>query len=205
VADHPGRTNDFRKLKKTLRIVAVDLDTGEAATFAAPGLDAVPISRAVAASLCAPGLYKPCESTASTHRRRRPEDRSPLARVPRTLRALAICVNPIVPLRFPITANWSAGTAEGPEARAAWRRFSTGLPRHAHSRMNYGMSRVPARDRTPISSSSKPRPEDLPRFMRTFMRTSGRIRIAEYAYRTTMQTIEVRTIPDSGGSLPDTA
>ncbi|HSB37235.1 MAG TPA: patatin-like phospholipase family protein, partial [Thermoanaerobaculia bacterium] len=57
--DHPSRTNDFRKLGKTLRIVAVDLDTGETRAFGAPGCDAVPISRAVAASCALPGLYKP--------------------------------------------------------------------------------------------------------------------------------------------------
>ncbi len=55
----PGRTNDFRELDTTLRVVAMDLNTGGAVRFGEPGLDAVPISRAVQASAALPGLYPP--------------------------------------------------------------------------------------------------------------------------------------------------
>ena len=54
-----GRTNDFRKLKHKLYSVAVDLDTGKAVTFGAPGFDHVPISKAVQASAARPGLFPP--------------------------------------------------------------------------------------------------------------------------------------------------
>lgn len=57
----PGRTNDFRKLKKRLVLVAVDLDTGEAAPFGTPGHDDVPISVAVQASAALPGLFPPVQ------------------------------------------------------------------------------------------------------------------------------------------------
>jgi len=57
----PGRTNDFRKLHQRLRIVAVELDTGVAVRFGAPGFDHVPISKAVQASAALPGLYPPVE------------------------------------------------------------------------------------------------------------------------------------------------
>lgn len=56
-----GRTNDFRKLKTRLTLVATDLDTGEAAPFGQPGWDHVPISRAVQASSALPGLFPPVE------------------------------------------------------------------------------------------------------------------------------------------------
>ena len=46
----PGRTDDFRELKRKLYIVAVDLDNGEAVRFGAEGWDDVPISKAVQAS-----------------------------------------------------------------------------------------------------------------------------------------------------------
>ena len=36
----------------------------------------------------------------------------------------------------------------------------------------------------------EPRPEELPRLMRNIMRTSGRVRIAEYAYRSTQQKLD---------------
>lgn len=55
----PGRSNDFRRLKHRLVVVATDLDSGEAAPFGLPGWDHVPISRAVAASAALPGLFPP--------------------------------------------------------------------------------------------------------------------------------------------------
>jgi len=54
-----GRTNDFRKLAARLYIVATDLNTGHSVRFGEPGLDDVPISRAIQASTALPGLYPP--------------------------------------------------------------------------------------------------------------------------------------------------
>jgi NTE family protein len=54
-----GRTDDFRELRRKLFVTAVDLDSGEAVRFGAPGWDDVPISRAVQASSALPGLYPP--------------------------------------------------------------------------------------------------------------------------------------------------
>lgn len=55
----PGRSNDFRRLRHKLVLVATDLDSGEAAPFGQPGWDHVPISEAVAASAALPGLFTP--------------------------------------------------------------------------------------------------------------------------------------------------
>jgi NTE family protein len=57
----PGRSNDFRQLKRQLVVVATDLNTGESVPFGLPGFDAVPISKAVQASAALPGLYPPVE------------------------------------------------------------------------------------------------------------------------------------------------
>ncbi|MEX1995110.1 MAG: patatin-like phospholipase family protein [Steroidobacteraceae bacterium] len=62
-----GRTNDFRKLRQRLFIVATNLNTGEAALFGERGLDHVPISRAVQASTALPGLYSPVEIEGETY------------------------------------------------------------------------------------------------------------------------------------------
>ncbi|MCM2251033.1 MAG: patatin-like phospholipase family protein [Ramlibacter sp.] len=56
-----GRTNDFRRLRTQLTLVATDLDTGEAAPFGRPGWDHVTISKAVQASSALPGLFPPVE------------------------------------------------------------------------------------------------------------------------------------------------
>jgi NTE family protein len=59
VLTQPGRTNDFRQLRRRLVLVATDLDSGTAAPFGMPGWDEVPISVAVAASAALPGLFPP--------------------------------------------------------------------------------------------------------------------------------------------------
>jgi predicted acylesterase/phospholipase RssA len=55
----PGRTNDFRKLKRSLYIIATELNSGYSVRFGEPGFDHVPISRAIQASTALPGLYPP--------------------------------------------------------------------------------------------------------------------------------------------------
>jgi predicted acylesterase/phospholipase RssA len=55
----PGRSDDFRRLQRTLVLVATDLDSGEAVPFGQPGWDHVPISQAAAASAALPGLFPP--------------------------------------------------------------------------------------------------------------------------------------------------
>ncbi|MFV8572327.1 patatin-like phospholipase family protein [Marinobacter sp. SBS5] len=56
-----GRTNDFRQLKRSLYVVAADVESTDAVCFGAPGFDHVPISKAVQASTASPGLYVPVE------------------------------------------------------------------------------------------------------------------------------------------------
>jgi NTE family protein len=93
----PGRSNDFRKLKRKLVLVATDLDSGEAVPFGEPGLDDVPISLAVQASAALPGLYAPVEINGRT---------CVDGALKKTLHAsvlldegldLLICLNPLVP------------------------------------------------------------------------------------------------------------
>ena len=59
VFSRPGRSNDFRRLRTRLTLVATNLDTGEVAPFGRPGWDHVPISKAVQASAALPGLFPP--------------------------------------------------------------------------------------------------------------------------------------------------
>jgi predicted acylesterase/phospholipase RssA len=61
IFSEPGRSNDFRQLAHKLFLVATDLDTGESVAFGTPGLEDVPISRAVQASAALPGLFPPVD------------------------------------------------------------------------------------------------------------------------------------------------
>ena len=51
--------NSFRRLAKPVFVTAVDIDTSERAVFGPGYLDDTPISEAVAASCCVPGLFRP--------------------------------------------------------------------------------------------------------------------------------------------------
>jgi NTE family protein len=53
----PGHTDDFRRLRSKLFVVATNLNTGASVRFGEPGFDHVPVSRAVMASTALPGLY----------------------------------------------------------------------------------------------------------------------------------------------------
>ena len=194
---HPERTNDFRKLEKVLRIVAVELDTGETCAFGSPGHDDVPISRAVRASCTIPGLYRPVKIKGIEYIDGGVKKTANVSLALRERCGLVICVNPIVPIRFPhvVEAGNGNGNGNGNGHRTQGALARRGLPTildqvfrvTLHSRMRYGMQRY--RRETPDADIVlfEPRPEDLPRFMHgNIMRTSGRARIAEYAYRSTM-------------------
>ena len=43
----PGRTNDFRQLRRSLYIIATELNSGYSVRFGEPGQEHVPISRAM--------------------------------------------------------------------------------------------------------------------------------------------------------------
>jgi NTE family protein len=54
-----GRSNDFRKLRRPLYVIAAELDSGKAVRFGAGEHVDVPISRAIVASAALPGMYPP--------------------------------------------------------------------------------------------------------------------------------------------------
>ncbi|APR78944.1 Hypothetical protein A7982_04291 [Minicystis rosea] len=51
--------NDFRQLPKRVFVTAVDVDNGQRVVFGPGYEEAVPISRALAASCCVPGVFRP--------------------------------------------------------------------------------------------------------------------------------------------------
>lgn len=95
-----GRTNDFRRLKHQLYVVAMHLDSADVVVFGEPGYDHVPISSALQASTALPGLYTPVEIDGRYYI-------DGVAR--RTVHAsvaldagadLLFCINPIVPINI---------------------------------------------------------------------------------------------------------
>src|SRR6185503_20006768 len=150
IFERAGHTNDFRRLRRRLYLVATDLDSGETVTFGRPGRDHVPISKAVQASSALPGLFPPVEIDGHCF-----VDGA----LRKTLHAsealddgmrLVLCVNPLVPF----DAKLAAARGRGPQGHLV----EGGLPMVLsqtfraviHSRMAAGLSKYrtqyPGRD-----------------------------------------------------------
>jgi predicted acylesterase/phospholipase RssA len=189
-----GRTNDFRLLHKVLRLVAVNLDSGETTAFGCPGHDDVPISQAVAASCAIPGLYRPVRIDGVDYIDGGVRKTAHISLALRERCGLTICVNPLVPMHITHSEIGirRLGIEEAGPLRS--RGLSTILDQAfrvtLHSRLRYGLKRYRREAPDADIIVFEPRPEDLPHFMRNIMRTSGRIRIAEYAYRSTMALLD---------------
>ncbi len=188
----PGRTNDFRALGKKLRVVAVELDTGETRVFGEPGSDAVPISRAVAASCALPGFFRPVRVDGADYIDGGVRKTAHISLALRERCGLVLCVNPIVPVRFsPSRGLFPVRRDQGALAgRGLLPILDQVFRLSLHSRLQYGLGRYRREHPEADIVVFEPKPEELPRLMRNIMRTSGRIRIAEYAYRSTLQKLD---------------
>jgi predicted acylesterase/phospholipase RssA len=180
-----GMTNDFRRLKHQLLLVAVDLDTGEAVRFGSPGHDDVPISQAVQASTALPGLYPPV----------RIQGRYFVdGGLKRTLHAsaaldagatLLFCINPLVP--FDASAAPSDqhklhdSLVEGGLAVVLAQTFRALI----HSRMQVGMSKYDTQYTDRDVVLFEPNSGDSRMFFTNVFSYANREMVCQHAYRTT--------------------
>ena len=192
-----GRTNDFRNLSRKLRVVAVALDTGETRVFGEPGNDTVPISQAVAASCALPGFFRPVRIDGVDYIDGGVRKTAHISLALKERCGLVLCVNPIVPARYDLSRGLL------PDGRDQGALASRGLLSildqvfrlTLHSRLQYGLKRYRRENPDTDIVLFEPKPEELPRLMRNIMRTSGRIRIAEFAYRSTLQKLDAEYTP----------
>ena len=179
-----GRTDDFRELSRQLFVVSSDLETGRAVRFGEPGLDHVPISKAVQASTALPGLYPPVEIGGHSY-----VDGVLL----KTLHAsvaleqgvdLLLCVNPIVPVDL---SNGDRGVHH--HGYLVDRGLPTVLSQTfrtlIRSRLRAGMAvyadRFPGQDVVLF----EPRRDDYRMFFTNIFTFSSRKAVCEHAYRAT--------------------
>ena len=192
VFTQPGRTNDFRKLRRRLYLVATDLDSGESVSFGRPGQQRVPISKAVQASAALPGLFPPVEIGGhhyvdgalrkTMHASEALDDGA----------RLVICVNPIVPF----DAKLAAQRGRGPQANLV----EGGLPvvlsqtfrAVIHSRMAAGLAKY--RTQYPRSDVVlfQPEPDDGEVFLTNVFSYASRQRVCEHAYERTRRDLVQR-------------
>jgi NTE family protein len=182
-----GRTNQFKHLKKRLVVVATDLDSGEPVTFGMPGMDDVPISKAVQASTALPGLFPPVQIKGRYYLD---------GALKRTLHAsialkhgvdLLLCLNPLVP--------YVAGQkpAKGNEIQTHSALHEGGLPTILsqtfrsiiHSRMEVGMERYVHQFPHSDIVLFEPDHADPEFFFTNMFSYSQRRRLCEHAYQRT--------------------
>ncbi len=178
-----GRTNDFRRLHRRLFIVATKLNTGEAALFGQPGLDHVPISRAIQASTALPGLYSPVEIDGEIY-----ADGALL----RTMHA-SVVLQAGVDLLFGINPLVPFDASDGGSRVREVDLTDYGLPvvlsqtlrSLVQSRMQVGMAAY--KDRFPRAEILLLEPDRADRrmFFANMLRYSGRRRLVDHAYQST--------------------
>jgi predicted acylesterase/phospholipase RssA len=194
IFSEPGRSDDFRRLRRKLVLVATDLDSGEAARFGSAGFDHVPISRAVLASAALPGLYPPVEIDGRSY-----VDGA----LKKTLHArvllddgvdLAVCLNPLVP--------FDAGHA--PQRVLSGERIPRlvdgGLPvvmsqtfrSLIHSRLELGMAGYRTSHPHADIVLFEPDQRDAEMFLANTFSVAQRRVVAEHAYRQTRAMLRSR-------------
>ncbi|MGC1387376.1 MAG: patatin-like phospholipase family protein [Steroidobacteraceae bacterium] len=175
-----GHTDDFRKLRARLYVVATNLNTGASESFGGSGHRHVPISRALLASSALPGLYPAVEIDGQYF------VDGALIRTMHASLALeercnfVICVNPIV-------------SFDASRARRPINLVHEGLPAIlgqtfralVYSRMKVGMATYAARFPAADTLLLEPDRHDERLFFANVFRYAGRLSLAEHAYQRT--------------------
>ena len=193
----PGRTNDFRELRRKLVLVATDLDSGDSAPFGQPGFDHVPISKAVQASAALPGLFPPVEIDGHHY-----VDGA----LKKTLHAsvlldeevdLLICLNPLVPFN---STHASEHRALSGGAKRIPKLVDGGLPvvlsqtfrTMIHSRLELGMKGYERSHPHTTILLFEPDQRDPEMFLANTFSYSQRRVLAEHAYQQTRRMLRER-------------
>ena len=182
-----GRSNDFRRLRHQLFLVATNIDTGGSVTFGAPGFDHVPIGKAIAASAALPGLFPPVEIEGEHY-----VDGA----LNKTLHAsvaldhgvdLLLCVNPLVPFDANAAALNGRLTVEKIDHGGLPLVLAQTFRAIIHSRMKVGMEKYRRQYPRADILLFEPDREDADMFFANIFSYTHRARLCEAAYRNTRQ------------------
>lgn len=182
-----GVPNTFLALRRELRIIAHDLDLGEAVLFGDPGFEHIPVTRACTASMALPPFFSPvCVGDRYYIDAGAAQSRVLEAAVKAQARAVVI-VNPMVPVRTNVVPT---GHGERPSLRdkgAMWvanqaHRIST------HALLTETIARIHRETRMQVILI-EPDPTDTLLFMYNPASFAARRAILEQAYRTTRERV----------------
>lgn len=187
-----GRTNDFRRLKRQLFVVAMNLDNGKSVRFGAKGNDHVPISKAVQASTAVPGLFPPVMIDGRYYIDGGTNKTLHASTALEAGAELLFCINPITP--------FNPRLADPRRCRNLQTLVDGGLPVVIaqagrillHSRMRSGMARYaieyPDRDILLF----EPNQGDADMFFTNIFSFTHRWRVCQHAYQTTRMDLLTR-------------
>lgn len=182
----PGRTNDFRRLRRRLYVVATELDTAESVEFGAPGFDHVPISLAVQGSTALPGLFAPVRIDGHHFVDGALKKTLHASVALREGANLVLCVNPLVP--------YDANSARRAGRPGREKLVEGGLPvvlsqtfrALIHSRMQVGMAAYETAYKDADVLLFEPDPGDGELFFANVFSYGNRRRVCDHAYRHTL-------------------
>lgn len=181
----PGRSNDFRKLRHRLLLVATDLDSGESVVFGSAGRDHVPVSSAVQASAALPGLFPPVEIDGRHY-----VDGA----LKKTLHAsgalkeganLVLCINPLVPFDSELAVKRGAGRRQRLSEGGLPVVLSQTFRAIVHSRMQVGMGKYKLLYKDADVVLFEPNRDDAEMFFTNMFSYSSRRHLCDHAYRKT--------------------
>jgi NTE family protein len=184
-----GVADDFAALVRPLRVVAVDLDRGDAVAFGAKGRRDVPVSQAVQASAALPGLYRPVRIGGRDYVDGGVKKTAHVNLAIGEGASLVICINPMVPLRNDGTRRPLPGPLSG---RGVAYVLDQALRIMLHGRMEYGLERYRAEHPEVDILLLQPDPEDLRMFRYNILRYGARQVVAELGYRSTVDAFRRR-------------
>jgi NTE family protein len=187
-----GRTDDFRRLGKRLVVVASDLDSGQPVRFGEPGMDDVPISRAVAASSALPGLYSPVE-IGGRHYVDGVLHKTVHASVALEAGAeLVLCINPLVPVDAANTVEAGLLRRGNLRERGLPVVLSQTLRTIIRSRLEVGMAAYRTKFEGQDVVLIEPEPDDYEMFFTNIFGFAERRAVCEHAYEATRRFLLAR-------------
>jgi len=186
VLDEPGRSNDFKEIRRELYLTATDLDTCERIVFGAEGFKDVPISTAVSASGALPMVYAPVEIGGRELVDGGLVSTSNLDIAVREGAELIVVINPLVPF-----VNDFSGTVRTLRGVRRRRVSDMGFPRigyqafkllahqRLHEQAGHWGERYPGVDIVLI----EPEPADELMFQTSMMNFTSRVDIAHHGFQ----------------------
>lgn len=186
------RTNNFRKLKRQLFIVATDLDTGGITTFGTNSNDHIPISKAVQASVAIPGLYPPVEIEGRYYIDGGVKKTVHASTALKAGADLLICINPLVPFNAKMARPGEGKRYESLVEGGLLVVMTQTFYALIHSRMKIGLAKYAADypDRDVILF--EPNSGDAKMFFSNVFSFANRHKVCEHAYQTTRRDLLAR-------------